>query len=540
MEWRPYTCLKMHLNRNTHDKLKKLMNKIAKIGIGIAMTMGANAMMAQQINPMTEAVLRNYAEILEENPKDYYTLYDRAAQYLELGEFARALSDVEMALEYTPVSDKDYRQAEYSLKGDILTAQKNYTEALEAFGQALSVNPSSQSDLYKTGNLFLLTGKYNEALKAFQALQRENTRSQDAFYGMAKANAMMSNREEAEKLISQIESLGKQSYLTYCRIGDLYSDMGEIKEAVTNYAIAFSMEDKSNRPVESTKLLASKNPAMVISVLDGIIASQPENLAPSYLKAIVAFDKGMYAQAEEACKSIKGNLEEESAAVFRMMGMAQLAQDKLADAKESIRNAERVAPNDGGVLIDKAEILMSQDPAASYEAAKRALGLDPTEESYLMTAAKTAMLTGNYPEAQTYLNEIVLSNPSNIEALLLRGYLNTEYLNDGKAGIADYTRASNYVQDGKVKNLVLAALGKAKTNKRLDADGMINEAIQKAGNDGESLYEIAVYYAQTDNLEKAKEYADKAMLNDFGNLYKLRTDNEPLFNLQPIRHLMGK
>lgn len=494
---------------------------------------------AQQINPMTEAVLRNYAEILTENPKDYYTLYDRASQYYSLGDYTRALSDLDMALEYTPAADKDYIEAEYILKANVLTAQKNYKEALDAINAALKINPTSPTALYVGGNLYLMMEEPAEALKMFKSLQRENPRSQDAFYGMAKANALLGNNLEAENLIKEIENLGKQSFLTYCRIGDLYSDMGNVKEATTNYVIAYTMEDNSLRPVESLKLMAKKDETTVMETLNSLISSKPDNLAINYAKAIVAFDAGNYKEAEKACKEIAANSDDDSAAVYRMMAMAQLAQNNTNEAKSSIAAAERLSPSDSGVLLDKAEIYMVEDPAVSYNAATSALNLIPDDEAAQMLAAKTAILNGKYPEALNLLNNIILSNPANIKALLLRGFLNTEYLNDGKAGVADYTRASNVKVEGNVSDMIYTALGKAKINKKLDADGIISDAVKKAGTNKELLYQISVYYAQTGDLEKAKQFADKALLNGYNNLYNLQTNKEPLFNLIPIRHLLG-
>ena len=514
------------------------MNKIFKWGMAGILASGWLTAGAQTINPMTEAVMRNYAEILAENPKDYMTLYDRASQYLALGELDRALSDIDMALEFTPEKDKDYRIAEYSLKSDILTAKKDYKGALDVAGEALKLDPTSQSLLYKTGNLFLILENPEGALKAFQTLQRENTRSQEAFYGMAKAYVMSGNNEEAEKLIKEVESLGKQSFLTYCRIGDLYSDMGNLKNAVTNYTIAYTMDETSDRPLESLKVLMSKNSQTVLSTINDMIESKPDNISLNYLKAILAFDAGAYQDAEKSCEEIAKNLDGESAAVYRMTAMSQLAQNKIDAARESIRKAEAISPGDSGVLLDKAAIYMSSDAAVSYEAARNALNLMPGNEVALMTAAKAAIKAGQYKDAQNYLNEAIMSNPSNGEALLVRGYLNQEYLKDGKGSVADYTRAGNIHTDGKVKSMVASALGKSYSNKKLDAEGIINEAVAKAGNNKDDLYFIGVYYAQTGNLEKAKEYIDKAVANGYGNLYNLYTNEEPVFNIKPIRHLL--
>lgn len=64
---------------------------------------GANA---QQINPITKAVLRGYREILNENPKDYITLYQRATQYYNLSMYDEALVDIIKALDYTPKRER--------------------------------------------------------------------------------------------------------------------------------------------------------------------------------------------------------------------------------------------------------------------------------------------------------------------------------------------------------------------------------------------------------------------------------------------------
>lgn len=509
-----------------------------KVGLAAAVAMTAFCGNAQQINPMTATVLQGYAEILEENPNDYMTLYDRASMYYDMGEYVRALSDIDMALECTPEKDSEYRMAELSLKSDILTTQKEYAKAIEVVNAALQINPVSQADLYKAGNLYLLTSQPQEALNAFQRLQRENPRSQEAFYGMAKANVMLGNNDAASDLIKEVENMGKQSFITYCRIGDLYSDMGRVNDAVTNYVIAYTMTDDNQRPIESLKFLARKNPKAVLESLESVIASSKDNVALQYVKAILAYDSGLYEQAEQACLDLNANLEEESSAVYRMLAMSQHAQNKNDKAKESIKIAERLAPENPGMLADKAEIYLSEEPSVAYEAAKKALVGNEDNPVYLTLAAKSAIMAEDYPQALIYLNDIVLSNPGNAAALLLRGYLNMEFLKDDKAGIADYTRASNITPGEETSDLILAALGKSKTGKKLDADGMIKDAIAKAGDDKNALYLIAVYYAQTGNLEKAHEFVNKAVANGYSNQYNLRSNKEPLFNLQPIKHLM--
>lgn len=493
---------------------------------------------AQQINPMIEAVLNDYNEMLAENPKDYVTLYDRSSQYYTLGDYNRALSDIDMAIENIPAKETDYLKSAYSLKSDILLAQKDYAGASAAIEKALAITPVSALDLYKAGNIYLLSNKPKEALQVFQRLQRENSRSQEAFYGMAKANVMMGKTDEAVRLISEVENLGKQSFVTYCRIGDLYTDMGRYGDATTNYVIAYTMTDDNSRPLESLKYIAGKEPAAVMQTLNGIIDSKPDNVSLNYIKAILAYDLEMYAQAEKACKDLAAGLEEESPAIYRMMAMSQLAQNNIDEALKSIEAAEKLAPDNIGVITDKAEILLSKNPKEASRLAEQALKAKPDDTHQLMLAANAAILAGDYQTALGHLNGLILSNPSAGEALLIRGYVNSEGLKDGKSGVTDYTRAGNVKSDDSVHGMVVSALGKAKSGKKLDSEGIINEAIQKAGTDRDALYQIAIYYAQTGNLEKAKEFVDKALLNGYGNIYNLKTNPSPIFNLAPIHHLL--
>lgn len=491
---------------------------------------------AQQMNPMTEAVIRGYNEILADNPKDYYTLYDRASQYMGIGDYDRALSDIDMALEYTPATDKDYRAAEYSLKAEILMAKKEYKKALLATNDALQINPSSQSDLYRLGNLFLMEKDAEGALKAFQQLQRENSRSQEAFYGMARAYVMMNRMDDAQEMINQIESLGKNSFVTYCRLGDLYVDMNKPSEASANYIKAFVLDEGSGRPVESLLHLSKLNYPAVINAIDAYQTAAPEHISFPYLKALVAYNAGDYKLAVETCESLQSQLKEENSTVYRMLAVSQKNLGEISEALQNIEKAEGLAQS-SEVLADKADILLASDPDAALATAERALRIDGDNMFAVLTGAKAAILSGNKDKALEFLNEILLVDPSNVEALLLRGYTNETLAKDNKAAAQDYTRAGN-VKSDRTADKALIALGKVKAGKKLDAEGILKDAIASGSNDRDAMYNIAVYYAQTGDLEKAKEYADKAVKAGYSNIYKLRTSKEPVINLSPIHNKM--
>ena len=70
---------------------------------------------AQQINPITLAMFDGYKQLLDENPKDYFTLYQRSAQYYRLSMYDLALTDIEKAITYTPEKETEMLSQEYVL-----------------------------------------------------------------------------------------------------------------------------------------------------------------------------------------------------------------------------------------------------------------------------------------------------------------------------------------------------------------------------------------------------------------------------------------
>ncbi|MDE5772831.1 MAG: hypothetical protein K2H86_00050, partial [Muribaculaceae bacterium] len=161
--------------------------KYSLICLALAASIGVSA---QQINPITKAMLNGYDEILKENPKDYQTLYERAAQLYRLSFYDQALNDVTKAIEYTPAKEKVYKVQELSLLTDIAIEMHNYDVALRAVNEALEIDPDSYANIYKKGNVCLLLNKPEDAYRAFSSMQRLKTRSQEAYFGMAQACIM--------------------------------------------------------------------------------------------------------------------------------------------------------------------------------------------------------------------------------------------------------------------------------------------------------------------------------------------------------------
>lgn len=501
-----------------------------------ALLLAAVPCAAQRINPVTKAVLDGYTEILKEDPKDYVALYQRGAQYYNLSQYEHALADVEKALRLTPQKESDLREKEYSLLADIYIQQQDFSRAYDAISSALAIEPGSYGNIYKMGNVCLYLNRPEEAYDAFRNLQRMQSRSQEAFFGMAKADIMMGNQARAEELMREAEKADPSNYVTYCRLGDLCVDLGQHENAATNYLVAYSMATDPRRPLESLVDLSRKDMAAVKSALDYAISRTDSKLPLYYMKASLSLESGNFTDAENACEELLKQPDGMDSSVYRMLAQSQHARRNYNAASENMRLAIKYRPDAANAAV-MADLLRAVNPSEAVEQAGLAIKMEPDNVDAYLAGAKASLEAGDGKGALTMLNSVIMLDPGNLEALVLRGYVNSEMLGDGKLGVMDYNRAATG-QAESFPDYLYQAIAKSRSGKQLDADAVIEKGLREnSGKD--ACYLAAVYYAQTGRLDKAKEWVERAMSLGYQNDYKLY-DSREVFSLAPIRHLLRK
>lgn len=509
--------------------------KITKILAG-TLLMLASAGYAQQINPLTQALLSSYAEILKQDPKDYVTLYQRAMQYLQMQNYDEALADVGNAIKYTPEKEKDTKSQEYALLAEVAIAKKQYTNAIEAIDRALSYTPNNYALLYRKGEAALMAADTETAEKAFKSMLGIKSRSQDAFYGLAQAAIMKQDYSKAEELMKELENTDLNSWITYSRLGDLFSMMGNTKDAATDYVVSYSLAEDSSRPLQSLFGLASKDYPGVKDALENAAKKSNNEVMLNYLLAYISHSTGHYEDAADVLDALLLSKEGQQPEVYNLKAANDL---KLGNNQEAIESASKAmgGAEDISMLILKSDAFLQNDqPASALVEAKKALAIDPNSVGALTAAAKASIAAKDGKGAIEYLNELVMIDPGNIEPLFLRGYVYTELENNGKQGAADYIRASNMDAEG-FPAVAYKALAKAKAGKKIDADSIMEKALA-GNNDKNACYYAAVYYAQSGSLEKAEEMIKKAISLGYDNQYNLKKNKFCNFNISPIRHLL--
>lgn len=491
---------------------------------------------AQKISPISQAMLNAYSEMLKENPKDYTTLYQRAAQYHSLSLYDQALTDVVKAIDYTPDKDHDMLDREYSLLADVCIELKQYENALKAVDQALMQNPESYANLYKKGNICLYLNKPEDAYRAFSAMQRFKSRSQEAYFGMAKADIMMGKTKEAEDLMKEAEQADPSNYITYCRLGDLCMDMKDYDKAAVNYLAAFGIADDTSRPVSSLYNLSEIDYPAVGNAIDYAISKTKNPLSLHFLKGNLAYTSGNYNAAYDSFKSVLASADGKESSVYALMAQTCFALDHMAEASTNASLANQSGDRGDALLVMANVDLAQGNPAGAMVNAAKALKVNPglAEASVALALADVAL--DDTKGAMNALNEAIIVDPLNAYPLMARAWINANKLKNEKAAVADYTRVA-HLEASAPRQLMMKALAQALSGKKIDADATIEKALADFGHMKEMHYEAAVYYAQTGDLTKARQERDKAVGMGYSNTYNLTRNNQLNLSLAPLRHL---
>ncbi|MCM1075225.1 MAG: tetratricopeptide repeat protein [Ruminococcus sp.] len=486
---------------------------------------------AQAINPLTQAMLDGYETLLQQNPNDYLTLYERASQYYRLDDYDKALSDIKRAISNTPAKEKDQLASEYSLLADIYTQTEQYSEALTAVNQALVFTPASYRLLYMKGNICLHEGDTEAAKIAFNSMRNSNSRSTEAIFGLARAAAMEGKKDEAINLLADAEKMDPSNYLTYCRMGDIHKELGMPQNAAADYLSAFSLNSGSERPISSIIALAKENYNAVDEAIDYALQKTP-NVVPLYfLQGNAALAAGKYDDAYNAYRELISTVpQEEAQSLYADLSEICLRRGDIAEA-DTYASKAIMHKSDLKTNIIKAAIeqIRGNYPAAlTY--AKYALAFNPNDKDALMKAAEVAYNLQDNNSAVGYLNQVIMNDAEAADALLFRGYLQANLLGNKQAGMSDFQRVA-HLTAGSPREITYKAIAQIKAGQSLDAAATIAPVEAAAEQDAEAAFLMALYNRACEKNSMADDMLDRALNLGFEDQYSLRYNTIPLMSV---------
>lgn len=194
------------------------------------------------IPPVNDAI-KSFQDRIRRNPKDAvsYTilgdLYIRQARETgDISGYQRAEMALSQALDLLP----GYSPAG-SLLASVYYAQHDFTQALDLAGQVYESNPKNTAALVIMGDAYLSLGNYQQAEIIYKELEQTDT-TPPVLARLAHLKELKGNPKEALHLLrlaagDALRSGGTRESVAWylLRVGDIYFNMGEIKESGAYY-----------------------------------------------------------------------------------------------------------------------------------------------------------------------------------------------------------------------------------------------------------------------------------------------------------------
>lgn len=506
--------------------------KISKYVLLLSAAMALTAS-AQQINPITQAMLDGYEQLLKENPNDYFTLYERASQYYRMSRYDMALNDIKRSIAVTPAKEKDQLAAEYSLCADIYIQLNEYQQALAAVDSALMLSPNSYPLLYMKGNICLYLNDLTQAESMFRAMTRVQSRSQEAMFGLAKIAVLQGEFSKAEEYMSQAEKLDPANYLTYCRLGDLHREMKLERQSAADYISAFCLNNSSERPMAAMIDLASVNYPAAAEAIDYALSHTGNTVPLYFLRGNIALTNGHYNDAYEAYRHLTDNKETATVALAPAMAKICLGLGRLREADDYANQALKASNNEMNNLTKAYIEEANGNFASAIIYAKNALRANPQSASAAMEAASLLIADKNYSEAFSILNDAILSSPEDVRLMLLRGYLNANGLSGAAPSTLDYVRAANMPVTSDT-DITYRAIAQSLAGKKLDAAATFSPILSKADKDASAAVLAVQYFLNDGDRTSATKYLEIARSLGFEDAYMLQYSVNPVFSLRTL------
>jgi two-component system, chemotaxis family, chemotaxis protein CheY len=308
---------------------------------------------------------------------------------IKKGDTKKALEEIEKGIDAHPEFF-----GFFASKANILFTQNKTTEAIEAMGIELQLNPKQHKRQVMMGNKLMKTGQPDLAMEHFREALKERPKQKHALSGMANANLAIGDIDKAiyylqryrrkhpndstplKKLVQVCKSAGVLKKAEYT----LRSEINQYPERVDAYTVLASLYFKHKSDIDKA-----------LKTLAKLFKVDSENVDGLSLRGQIYLAEKQYKKAEhDLQKAAKLEL-----SVNTLIPLAKI-KNRLGKTKSFLRAAEQafyMDPSNGKAILLKAQALLATNqPTKAYIVALRAKarGVKSPSLLKLMAAAQDA------------------------------------------------------------------------------------------------------------------------------------------------------
>jgi tetratricopeptide (TPR) repeat protein len=343
----------------------------------------------------------------------------------------------------------------YNLLGIIFTNEKNYTEALDAFQQALKLKPNSTSTHNNLANLYVAQQKPDLAQKEFDRVlqiapanreanynlglllmaegsplpaiahfQRVHPQSVETQFNLVRAFFAAGKSVQALQLARQLSVAHKSDFQLHFTLGVVLASARQYQSAERELELANALKPDTFEILHSLgqASLRARDYAKADLTLNRALALKPESADTLYLLAQSYSDQSRPLDALELLVRAR-KLTPENTDVIFLMARVSMTQDYYEDAIPLLESGLKIAPQRSDLHAALGEsYFMSGKAEKAIEEFKTLIALDPSARSYSFMGLSYRHL-GRFDEALKYFNEGLKLDPQNASCLFNVGFI---------------------------------------------------------------------------------------------------------------------
>ncbi|MCC6932175.1 MAG: tetratricopeptide repeat protein [Deltaproteobacteria bacterium] len=491
----------------------------------------------------TEA-LRWYEKASALQQEESPALRSRLVQcYVRTGQLENALNIVEQASQKSP---KDIPLMQ--LKAEILSALQRPQEAINTYQKIIDVNAKedvSEEIYVLLASLYAQANKLDQGQAVLTELIKKNPKSAAGYYYSAKffeAGRSVQQADRAYRKALELAGDNEAMQLDYVRF---LAAQKRYREAVKicDKLIAKNADNVAAKKVKAQILLAEKKPVEAIKELEEL-GAQEDNPAETRMKiALIKLDSQDYDGAIVDLKLLLAKAPDIAALHYylalayagqkhndlamqeldkipvnaEIYGQAKLYQLYLHEQNKNYLQAKQVLeqliaqkPDNSKLWVHKAAIEKElKDIPAAINSIRKALELEPTNDSLLFSLAIYLDQNGQDAESWQMLEKIISINSKNASALNYLGYSFAEQgVHLDRA--MELINAALKIEPNNGYYLDSRAWVYYKQGLYVQAEADLKRALTTVNDDAVILEHMAVILQQQKKYAEAKTYVDKA------------------------------
>lgn len=515
-------------------KIKYLILLLAFVAGGFTTTATADDSdaAAQKIKA---AVMKVYDEALAENPGDYGTRFARAMQHYYNGDLDMALSDVNTAIEQIPEKEKSQLYDALILRSKLYDAQGKYTAEQADLQRASELNASNLSGVDMKAKLALKQNDLQTAEDNFNAILRQSPQNYDALYGLAQVEVKRANYTKAQEYAERAVKLFPAEAQVYINRADVFNQMGQYAVAAQDLILAMSVGKENNRAIPALYVMADSHYDEVMDALQHSIDNAPRQGSFYFIRANIAKDHFHYGQALNSLNMIISNKFFEDASVYYDAALCQFHLAKFDAALASVNRSIAMDGSNVDAHVLKSKILRNIKGDKSKEILTTLTAGEKVNDKYaplLIEHARFLNSKRKSDEAIAMLDKVIKADPTNNEALLMRGFINKYRLNDSEAALADF---GMMLKNGKgmesLHGFALHELGRDDDARKWAQDQITSTTLPG----GEAYAYASSLLSDIGDNDQAMKYLESALANGYGSYYEIKFNDDPYVNLRLVR-----